>query len=87
MKNITKGLAALLTTVALGIGLGYTQPVAANGFTPKVQINSNLTRVQISSDEFALREGYMTDSLEIMQRIRELAVTGANGIYNQDDMI
>lgn len=38
------------------------------------------------SDEFSLREGYMEDSLEIMQRIRELAVTGANGIYNKDDM-
>lgn len=38
------------------------------------------------SDQFTLREGYMTDSLEIMQRIRELAVTGANGIYNKDDM-
>ena len=38
------------------------------------------------SDEFAVREGYMQNSLEIMQRVRELAVTGANGIYNQDDM-
>ncbi|MCQ2578163.1 MAG: flagellar hook-associated protein 3 [Treponema sp.] len=38
------------------------------------------------SDEFALREGYMEDSLDIMQRIRELAVTGANGIYSKDDM-
>ncbi len=38
------------------------------------------------SDQFTLREGYMTDSLEIMQRIRELAVTGANGIYNEDDL-
>ena len=28
----------------------------------------------------------MTDSLDIMQRVRELAVTGANGIYNKDDM-
>lgn len=37
------------------------------------------------SDEFALREGYMEDSLTIMQRVRELAVTGANGIYNEDD--
>ena len=34
------------------------------------------------SDQFSLREGYMTDSLDIMQRVRELAVTGANGIYN-----
>jgi len=38
------------------------------------------------SDEFTVREGYMTDSLEIMQRVRELAVTGANGIYSEEDM-
>ena len=38
------------------------------------------------SDEFSVREGYMQNSLEIMQRVRELAVTGANGIYNEDDM-
>lgn len=38
------------------------------------------------TDEFALREGYMTDSLDIMQRVRELAVTGANGIYNKEDL-
>ena len=38
------------------------------------------------SDEFAVREGYMQNSLEIMQRVRELAVTGANGIYNKEDM-
>ena len=38
------------------------------------------------SDSFNLRETYMTDSLEIMQRVRELAVTGANGIYTKDDL-
>ncbi|MCQ2576568.1 MAG: flagellar hook-associated protein 3 [Treponema sp.] len=38
------------------------------------------------SDEFSLREGYMQDSLDIMQRVRELAVQGANGIYNKDDL-
>ena len=38
------------------------------------------------SDEFSVREGYMQDSLDIMQRVRELAVTGANGIYNKDDL-
>lgn len=38
------------------------------------------------SDEFTLREGYMSDSLDIMQRVRELAVTGANGIYSKDDL-
>lgn len=38
------------------------------------------------SDQFSLREGYMTDSLDIMQRVRELAVTSANGIYNKEDL-
>ncbi len=38
------------------------------------------------SDEFQIREGYMNDSLDIMQRVRELAVTGANGVYTKDDM-
>ncbi|MCQ2597919.1 MAG: flagellar hook-associated protein 3 [Treponema sp.] len=38
------------------------------------------------TDEFALREGYMQDSLDIMHRIRELAVTGANGIYTKEDL-
>ena len=38
------------------------------------------------TDQFALREGYMSNSLDIMQRVRELAVTGANGIYTPDDM-
>ena len=38
------------------------------------------------SDQFSLREGYMTDSLDIMQRVRELAVPGANGIYNKEDL-
>ena len=38
------------------------------------------------TDQFSLREGYMTNSLEIMQRVRELAITGANGIYTPEDM-
>lgn len=38
------------------------------------------------TDQFSLREGYMTNSLEIMQRVRELAVTGANGVYAPEDM-
>ena len=38
------------------------------------------------SDQFSVREGYMTDSLDIMQRVRDLAVTGANGIYNKEDL-
>lgn len=58
-----------------------------------VRYQSYLTRVnnfeknaKTLTDEFALREGYMNNSLEIMHRVRELAVTGANGIYTKEDM-
>ena len=58
-----------------------------------VRYQSYLTRVNnfeknalTLSDQFSVRESYMTDSLDIMQRVRELAVTGANGIYNRDDL-
>jgi len=38
------------------------------------------------SELFMQREGYMTNSLDVMHRVRELAVTGANGIYTGEDM-
>lgn len=41
---------------------------------------------QVLTDRFALTEGYMDHSLEIMHRVRELAVTGANGTYTPDDL-
>lgn len=65
-------------------------PIAAGHL---VRYQSYLTRVnnfekntQTLQDQFSIREGYMQDSLDIMQRVREIAVTGANGIYNKDDM-
>lgn len=65
-------------------------PVAAGHL---VKYQSYLTRVnnfekngQTLSDQFVYREGYMQNSLDIMQRVRELAVTGANGVYNKDDL-
>lgn len=65
-------------------------PVAAGHL---VKYQSYLTRVNnfeknavTLSDQYLYREGYMTNSLEIMQRVRELAVTGANGVYTKDDM-
>lgn len=65
-------------------------PIAAGHL---VKYQSYLTRVNnfeknatTLSDQYLYREGYMTNSLEIMQRVRELAVTGANGIYTKDDM-
>ena len=50
------------------------------------RVNNFEKNAKTLTDQFVLREGYMTNSLDVMQRIRELAVTGANGIYNKDDM-
>jgi len=65
-------------------------PIAAGHL---VRYQSFLSRVEnfeknalTMSDRFVLREGYMSNSLDVMQRVREIAVTGANGIYTKDDM-
>lgn len=65
-------------------------PIAAGHL---VRYQSYLSRVgnfeknaKTLSEMFVQREGYMQNSLDVMQRIRELAVTGANGIYGRDDM-
>lgn len=65
-------------------------PIAAGHL---VRYQSYLGRVNIFeknaknlTEQFTLREGYMNSSLEIMHRVRELAVTGANGIYTEEDM-
>jgi len=38
-----------------------------------------------ASDQIRLSEGYARNAVDIMQRIREIAVQGANGIYTKDD--
>lgn len=38
------------------------------------------------NDQFKIAEGYMNQSLQIMQRIRELAVQGAHGVYTPGDL-
>ena len=65
-------------------------PIAAGHL---VRYQSYLSRVNqfeknalTLSDQFSLREGYMDDSLQIMHIVRELAVTGSNGIYNKEDL-
>ncbi len=50
------------------------------------RINQFEKNAQTLSDQFQVREGYMNQNLQIMQRIRELAVTGANGTYTPDDL-
>lgn len=65
-------------------------PIAAGHL---VRYQSFLSRVErfeknanVLSDQYKVREGYMQQTVEIMQRVRELAVTGANGIYTKEDL-
>lgn len=38
------------------------------------------------SDQFMVAEGYMNQTMQVMQRVRELAVAGANGTYTEEDL-
>lgn len=65
-------------------------PIAAGHL---VRYKSYLSRVnqfeknaQTLADQFQVREAYMNQNLQIMQRVRELAVTGANGTYTNEDL-
>ncbi len=50
------------------------------------RINQFQKNAQTLADEYNVREGYISQNVEIVQRVRELAVQGANGIYNKDDL-
>lgn len=41
--------------------------------------------VRYTLDRSKIAEGYMRQSQDIMQRVRELAVSGANGVFSQED--
>lgn len=42
--------------------------------------------IQYAKGQYAVTEGYLNESVNIVQRVRELAVQGANGTYTKDDM-
>ncbi|MCR5762156.1 MAG: flagellar hook-associated protein 3 [Treponema sp.] len=72
------------------IGSLRDDPIAAGHL---VRYNSYLSRVnqfeknaQTLADQFQIREGYVNQNLQIMQRVRELAVSGANGLNTEDDL-
>ncbi len=50
------------------------------------RVNQFEKNAQTLVDQFSMSEGYMDHSLQVMHRIRELAVTGANGLFTKDDM-
>ncbi|PKL08379.1 MAG: flagellar hook-associated protein 3, partial [Spirochaetae bacterium HGW-Spirochaetae-7] len=41
--------------------------------------------VLYTKDRAAIAEGYMRQSMDIMQRVRELAITGATGTFTKED--
>ena len=72
------------------IGSLRDDPIAAGHL---VRYQSYISRVnqfeknaQTLSDQFKVREGYVNQNLQIMQRVREIAVSGANGINSRDDL-
>ena len=72
------------------IGSLRDDPIAAGHL---VRYGSYLSRVgqfeknaQALADQLQIREGYVNQNLQIMQRVRELAVTGANGLNTKDDL-
>jgi flagellar hook-associated protein 3 FlgL len=50
------------------------------------RINQFTKNAQTLTDKLTVAEGYIDQSVQIMQRIREMAVQGANGIYSQEDL-
>lgn len=50
------------------------------------RVNQFEKNAQTLADQYQVREGYVNQNLQIMQRVRELAVTGANGLYGKDDL-
>ena len=72
------------------IGALRDDPIAAGHL---VRYKSFLSRVnvfeknaQTLADNFQVREGYINQNLQIMQRVRELAVQGANGLNTPEDL-
>ncbi|MCQ2610646.1 MAG: flagellar hook-associated protein 3 [Treponema sp.] len=52
----------------------------------KGRIDTFEANAKTITEELNYREGYMNDSLQVLQRVRELAVQGANGTYSPEDL-
>ncbi|MFW5806301.1 MAG: flagellar hook-associated protein 3 [Spirochaetota bacterium] len=64
-------------------------PLAASHSTRFQSYTTRLERfsenIEYTRDNYEVTEGYMRQATDIMQRVRELAVQGANGSYNTED--
>ena len=50
------------------------------------RVNQFEKNAQTLTDQYKVREGYVNQNLQIMQRVRELAVNGANGVNTREDL-
>ncbi|MCQ2579566.1 MAG: flagellar hook-associated protein 3 [Treponemataceae bacterium] len=50
------------------------------------RLNTFEHNAQIVTDNYSVSEGYVNQALQIMHRVRELAVQGANGTYTPEDL-
>lgn len=63
--------------------MSAARSVRYESFTSRLQRYEQ--NVRYTQDRAAIAEGYMRQTQDLMQRVRELAVTGANGIYTKED--
>ncbi|MBI9099188.1 MAG: flagellar hook-associated protein 3 [Spirochaetaceae bacterium] len=65
-------------------------PIAASRSTrlqsSTFRMNRYETNIQYARGQYAVTEGYLDESVGIMQRIRELAVQGGHGTYAKEDL-
>ena len=50
------------------------------------RVNQFEKNAQTLADNFKVSEGYVNSNLQILQRVRELAVNGANGTNSKEDL-
>lgn len=65
-------------------------PIAASRSTRLQSSTFRMTRfdknIQFARGQYAVTEGYLQESVNIMQRVRELAVQGGHGTYAKEDL-
>ena len=65
-------------------------PIAASRSTrlqsSTFRMNRYARNIQYARGQYAVTEGYLNESVQIMQRVRELALQGAHGTYVKEDL-
>lgn len=65
-------------------------PIAASRSTrlqsSTFRLNRFNSNIQYARGQYAVAEGYLDESMNIMQRVRELAVQGGHGTYAKEDL-